>query len=156
MKSISKAGDLSGDVDRFRDLLIALGRRRCLRDPLASIAEESQLTAPQCHALFWLGLGPLTMGDLARHIGVTEKTVTGVVDRLERDEYVRRERSGDDRRVVHVVLAKKGSACFKEIDEHMHSAMGDMLQVLDADDRHHLFRVLEKLVRPPEAVKTPT
>lgn len=137
---------LADDVQRMRELLIDIGRHRCLRDPLASVAEESQLTAPQTHALFWLGLGPLTMGELARRIGTTEKTVTGVVDRLERAEYVHRERDAADRRVVHVLLSPKGLATFKEIDEHMNHNLGEMLSRLAIDDRRSLFRILEKLI----------
>jgi DNA-binding MarR family transcriptional regulator len=146
MRSIGHSGAIADDVHRMRELLIELGQRRCLRDPLASVAEESQLTAPQVHALFWLGLGPLTMGELAKRIGVTEKTVTGVADRLERDAYVRRERDEADRRVVRVRLAPKGLSCFKEIDNHMNESLGDMLSALGADDRRSLFRILEKLV----------
>ncbi|MCK9877026.1 MarR family transcriptional regulator [Frankia sp. AgPm24] len=46
--------------------------------------------------------GPLTPGRLAELSGLTSGTVTGVVDRLERAGYARRDRSSDDRRRVVV------------------------------------------------------
>jgi DNA-binding MarR family transcriptional regulator len=46
--------------------------------------------------------GPLTPGRLAELSGLTTGTVTGVVDRLERAGYVRRDRALDDRRKVIV------------------------------------------------------
>jgi DNA-binding MarR family transcriptional regulator len=46
--------------------------------------------------------GPLTPGRLAELSGLTTGTVTGVLDRLERAGYVRRDRSLNDRRKVLV------------------------------------------------------
>ncbi|WP_322763168.1 MarR family winged helix-turn-helix transcriptional regulator [Frankia sp. Cr2] len=46
--------------------------------------------------------GPLTPGRLAELSGLTTGTVTGVLDRLERAGYVRRDRASDDRRKVIV------------------------------------------------------
>jgi DNA-binding MarR family transcriptional regulator len=47
--------------------------------------------------------GPMTPGQLAAATGLTSGTVTGVIDRLEKAELVRRERVSDDRRKVLVV-----------------------------------------------------
>jgi DNA-binding MarR family transcriptional regulator len=47
--------------------------------------------------------GPMTPGQLAEATGLTSGTVTGVIDRLERADLVRRERVSDDRRKVLVV-----------------------------------------------------
>src|SRR4051794_25990865 len=46
----------------------------------------------------------LTQREVADRCYVTSGTVTGVVDTLERDGLVTRERGTDDRRVVHVRL----------------------------------------------------
>ena len=49
--------------------------------------------------------GPLTAGRLAELTGLTTGAITGVVDRLERSGFVRRERDANDRRrvIVHLV-----------------------------------------------------
>jgi DNA-binding MarR family transcriptional regulator len=140
--------DVSADVLKLQQLLLALGRRRSLRDPIASTCEQLQFTPPQVHALLWLGTdGPLTMGELARRLGVTEKTVTGVVDRLEREGHLLRERSASDRRVVRCRLTPDGQQTWQKLDRFMAQSMGQMLGVLDAGDRKALFRILEKLLR---------
>ena len=46
--------------------------------------------------------GPLTAGELADHTGLTTGAITGVVDRLERAGFVRRDRDPEDRRRVIV------------------------------------------------------
>jgi DNA-binding MarR family transcriptional regulator len=146
-RNIPKKEDLASDASRLEQLLYALGRRRSLRDPIASTCEELQLTPPQVHALLWLGQdGMLTMGELARRLGVTEKTVTGVVDRLERESQVQRERITLDRRVVRCRLTEQGQKTYEKLDGLMHEAMLQMLGMLDAADRKALFRIVEKLV----------
>ena len=151
-RNIPKQEDLPGDVARLQQLLYALGRRRSLRDPIASTCEELQFTPPQVHALLWLGLdGILTMGELARRLGVTEKTVTGIVDRLEREGHIQRERIILDRRVVRCRLTQKGQETYQRLAGFVNEAMGQMLGLLDGSDRDALFRILEKLVHRAQA-----
>ena len=49
-------------------------------------------------------LGPVTAGTIAEHTGLTTGAVTGLMDRLEKAGYVRRERDPNDRRKVVVHL----------------------------------------------------
>ncbi|MCM3882509.1 MarR family winged helix-turn-helix transcriptional regulator [Frankia sp. R82] len=67
------------------------------------VAEKIGLGASDAQFLTLLQVhGPLTPGRLAELSGLTTGTVTGVVDRLERAGYARRDRSSDDRRKVVV------------------------------------------------------
>ncbi|MBF5041791.1 MarR family transcriptional regulator [Aggregicoccus sp. 17bor-14] len=138
--------EVAADASQLKALLIALGRQRSLRDPLASTCEQMQFTPPQLHTLLWLGEdGALTMGELARRLGVTEKTVTGVVDRLEREAYVQRERDTADRRVVRCRLTDRGAQTYAELDSHLQEKLQRMLGLLDPADRTQLFTILQKL-----------
>lgn len=49
-------------------------------------------------------LGPVTAGTIGAHTGLTTGAVTGLMDRLEKAGYVRRERDPNDRRKVVVEL----------------------------------------------------
>jgi len=133
-------------VRRLRELLTQLSRRRPLRDPVAAACEDLDLTPAQLHLLLWLGRdGPLTMGELARRVAVTEKTITGVVDRLERDRLVQRERDPGDRRVIRVRLAAHGARIYRRIDEDIEEKLAGLLLLLEPPDRRHLVRMLERL-----------
>jgi DNA-binding MarR family transcriptional regulator len=98
------------------------------------------------HTLLALGHeGSLAMGDLARRVAVTEKTITGLVDRLERDGLVERRRDGADRRVIHVALTARGAALAGRLDAEVLQAITRLLRRLDAVDRGDLFRIISKL-----------
>jgi DNA-binding MarR family transcriptional regulator len=144
MRNISDVEDVA---HHLMELLAALGRRSSLRDPLAQLTESLELTAPQVHTVAWLGRdGALPMGELARRVGVTEKTITGIVDRLEREEYVQRERDASDRRVVHVRLTPRGQETSDRIQEQARAGLGAFLSLLDPEERTALLRIFEKLV----------
>ena len=58
--------------------------------------------------------GPLAAGRLAELSGLSTGTVTGVLDRLERAGFVRRERDATDRRKVLVVPTDEGQRRLQE------------------------------------------
>lgn len=139
-------------VDRFLQLMQSIGRRSSLRDPMAS-ALQAEFSGPQLHALMWLGVeGPLTMGDLAQRSGATEKTITGIVDRLEREGLVKRVRDDADRRVVRVELTRKGKSAHDVILGEVREKLAGFLAFLDDKDRSDLFRILQHVSQKLEAM----
>jgi DNA-binding MarR family transcriptional regulator len=73
------------------------------------------LGASDAQFLNLLGVnGPMTPGQLAAVTGLTTGSVTGVLDRLERAGYTRRERDPHDRRRVLVVPVAEGLARLAE------------------------------------------
>lgn len=133
-------------VRELMELLIGLGRRNSLRDPLSQLVEQTKLGPAQVHALMWLFRdGPLSMHVLASRLGINQKTVTGVVDRLEKGAYVERARDSADRRVVTVVITRKGRTLATQLDKGLEANMRVLLQLLDSRDQEDLFRILKNL-----------
>ena len=64
-------------------------------------------------------LGPVTAGTIAERTGLTTGAVTGLMDRLEKAGYVRRERDPSDRRKVVVHLLPN-----EQMDELLAAALG--------------------------------
>ncbi|MBZ4415889.1 MarR family winged helix-turn-helix transcriptional regulator [Myxococcus sp. RHSTA-1-4] len=145
--------ELEGDAStpesrRLHELIIQLGRYRSLRDPLHSICEDHQLTPTQVHALMWLGNdGPSHVGALAQRIGITKKTITGVVDRLEHMKLVERTRDAEDRRAVIARLTNQGAALYDRLNRSVNHAMGQMLALMEPEDREALFGLMERLLK---------
>jgi len=143
------------EVERLRTLLLELQRSRPVRDPLASSAEE-QLSTPQLHALMWLGHdGPLTMGELARRLCITEKGVTGIGDKLENYKYCDRVRIDDDRRVVRLKLTPLGEEHYAQAQVRFNEKLITLLDALGTKDRSALFRILQKLREYFEKLESP-
>jgi DNA-binding MarR family transcriptional regulator len=70
-------------------------------------AEATGLNVSDLLALGILhGAGPITAGQLALLTGLTSGAVTSLIDRLEQQQYVRRENDPHDRRRVLIVLTE--------------------------------------------------
>ncbi|WP_138207483.1 MarR family winged helix-turn-helix transcriptional regulator [Haloimpatiens lingqiaonensis] len=65
--------------------------------------EDMNLTAPQGMIIGMLSHeGKMKISDLSKRIGLSNSTISGIVDRLEKQGFVERIRSEKDRRVVYV------------------------------------------------------
>jgi DNA-binding MarR family transcriptional regulator len=93
-----------------------------------AVAQQLGLGGSDSQFLSLLGMhGPLTPGRLAELTGLTTGTVTGVIDRLERGGYVRRERDATDRRKVLVTQVPEAMAAiaehYREHGEHLDAVL---------------------------------
>ena len=71
--------------------------------------EDRELTMSQLRVLFILNGDPgMTAGNLAARLAVRPSTVTGIVDRLVKQELVERGADPDDRRIVRNFLSVTG------------------------------------------------
>jgi DNA-binding MarR family transcriptional regulator len=109
----------SAPIDRaavMRSLGVGLRRLKTGGDQVAaSFAVAHEVNHTDLAALIHVmdaesGTEALTAGQLQRALGLTSGAVTAVVDRLERDGHVRRDRDLADRRRVRLRLAGAGRA----------------------------------------------
>ncbi len=143
-------------VDRIVETIIYLytESRRLTKDQAA----KHGLTGPQLSVAKILeDIGDLSLSELSERINAQNSTVTGIVDRMEREGLVERKRSSDDRRVVHIRLTKKGQELarsmkfepfeiFKHAFEHAltREELGQLVQLLDKLATHVRKQVAEK------------
>ena len=137
------------DMDRSRDLAWLL--QRCgqrLRAATDAIAVKNGLTGGLRDYVVLLLLEaerPKTQNELGRLAGVDKTTLMGVLDRMEREGLVGRERSKSDRRVVHIKLTDKGAKLAREIRVEPLEIFRSALTSLTAADLKDLLRILMKL-----------
>lgn len=137
----------SEDEERALRLWIALARcyATFARAVSAKIVEYG-LTPPQFGVLEALyHLGPLPLGELADKLLVTGGNVTYVMDRLEEQGLVTRERSSADRRVVRAHLTDAGARLVAEVFPGHAAAVAGFADALDADDQETLRALLKRL-----------
>lgn len=113
---------------------------------------EYGLTTPQFGVLEALyHLGPLSLGDLAGKLLVTGGNVTYVMDRLEEQGLVYRERSPLDRRIIQAKLTTRGHeimrTVFPEHGEFIEELSGDLTEA----EQEQLRVLLKKLGRSLQA-----
>ncbi len=107
---------------------------------------EYGLTSPQFGVLEALyHLGPLSLGDLAEKLLVTGGNVTYVMDRLEAQGLVYRQRSEHDRRVVQARLTQEGRRAIAAVFPQHAGFIHESVSVLDAGDQELLRELLKKL-----------
>ena len=76
-----------------------------------TVADRAGISASDMDCMDFLNLeGRMTAGRLAELTGLTTGAITGVIDRLEKDGYVRRERDDSDRRKVFIAVVPETTA----------------------------------------------
>jgi len=137
----------SDEEERALRLWIALARCYVtFSRAVACKVAEYDLTAPQFGVLEALyHLGPLSLGELAEKLLVTGGNVTYVMDRLEAQDLVARERSGDDRRVVKAHLTTKGRATIESVFPGHVDFVHGLVDGLKSEDRETLRTLLKRL-----------
>ncbi len=97
--------------------------------------------------------GPMTAGEVARRTGLTTGAITGVIDRLARRGFVRRETDPHDRRRVVIHPTGEHDACAREL----FASMGTAWQALCASYRtSELAFILEFMQRVAELTRAQT
>lgn len=132
------------DVDRIVEAIIYLyaESRRATKE----VARSLGMTGPQITAIKLLeGFGDLSLSALSERMSAKNSTITGLVDRLEREGLVQRVRSTEDRRVTLIRLTDAGRRLAAEIPVTSMELFAGALRSLDADERKQLTRLLRKL-----------
>lgn len=107
---------------------------------------EYGLTTPQFGVIEALyHLGPLPLGELAEKLLVTGGNITYMMDRLEEQGLVTRERSSLDRRVVRARLTPAGESLMEEVFPGHAAAIAELAAELDAEEQETLRTLLKTL-----------
>jgi DNA-binding MarR family transcriptional regulator len=77
--------------------------------------------------------------------------ITGLIDRLEKEGFVVRERCAKDRRVIYVALTEKGHKTLSALDEPLGELHEKLIGHLTKAELKELIRLLEKARGPLSA-----
>jgi DNA-binding MarR family transcriptional regulator len=106
--------------------------------------------------------GPRTPAELADAAGVTRATMTGLIDTLERDGFVKREPDPDDRRMMSVRLTSRGERFMQAFLPGHFKAIAAIMGNLTEAERKTLVSLLTKVqqqaavLNPPRAASSAT
>ena len=132
---------------------VVLAMRRIIRSfdlHSRALVQTHGLTGPQAALLKALTGGPLTAGELANRINLSQGTVTDILNRLESRQMVRRIRDGADRRRVIVELTEHGRAVTSESPPQMQAHFTERLGSLPEWEQSQLLAALQRIAHMME------
>ena len=128
---------------------------RCTNSVLGELSTRQttgDLTPSQFAVLETLyHIGSMTQGEVSSKVLKSTSNLTTVIDNLERDGYVRRERDEKDRRVIHVHLTEAGTRKIEAVLPTHVEALVDIFSVLSVSEQETLGELCKKLGKGKEA-----
>lgn len=88
--------------------------------------------------------GPITAGEIAKRTGISTGSVTALLDRLEKEHYIRRERDPNDRRKVLIVPQYDDKKDVQVLYNNLNHDMLDLFQSYDSSEQQAIVDFLEK------------
>lgn len=133
------------DTDRLADFVL-FTQRSCILN-LSSELNRGNVSFPQFFLLAYLSSEDyLTMSDIAKKMGHSTAAATGLVDRLEKLNYVERTHAAEDRRKIMVRITQKGTELVARMRGEIASNLSDVMSEMDeeeADIVSHANRALK-------------
>ncbi len=112
--------------------------------------EQKTLKGKNCSALHLITLSlvkakkPL-MKELADQLGITPPSATSIINKLTQDELVYRQAEKTDRRIVRILISKKGEHFLQTHKNLMAEKMRANLKRLSIAEQKQLEKILQKI-----------
>ncbi len=110
------------------------------------VSQKYGVTVPQLICLLKIDeLGALSIKELSSAVNLSASVVVGIVDRLEKQQFVTRERSVRDRRIVRVSLTEKSKDLISNSPSPLQENLKDAIADLPELERATIALSLEKV-----------
>jgi DNA-binding MarR family transcriptional regulator len=88
---------------------------------------------------------PIPLGELTRLLHLNNSTVTGIVDRLEKRNLVRRVRQSRDRRQIHVEVTDEGKRFIEKAPKPLQDHFIEQIRLMDPLEVDKILWAIGKL-----------
>jgi DNA-binding MarR family transcriptional regulator len=123
--------------------MFRLSKEHHLRD-----MADLKLSNAQGMCLIVIGaVGPLTMGQIADYMALSNAAATSLVDRLVQSQWVTRQPDDRDRRIVNVQLTAEGQAIFGELRDRRCGRLRTALTTLTPDEQQTVVDGLQLFIK---------
>lgn len=118
------------DMDRGYEVIKRIKRmKQMMHENMENMFKSVNLTAPQGMVVGTLFKnGPMKIGDISQSMDLSMSTISGIIDRLEKNDIVIREKSTEDKRVILVDLTPNFKTSSKEIFKKMEFDWGEKIK----------------------------
>ena len=115
---------------------------------------KTGFTMSQCYTLFHIEANTLlTMKQLSEKMNLDSSTVTRNVNKLVRDNYLKRRRSPQDRRVVQIQLTEKGEKAVGELSQEVSGFYRKIIDEIPEGQVLQVFKSVDILLTAFKKVK---
>jgi DNA-binding MarR family transcriptional regulator len=137
----------------YDDMLIALRRiTRAIDLHSKKIQKQSGLTTSQLLVIEAIEkLENPTPSSIAREILLSQGTVTNLIDRMEKNGLVQREKSATDKRSVHIVTTELGMERYKEAPDLLQEEFLTEFRKLKSWEQHLILSSVERVATMMDA-----
>ncbi|MFP3958635.1 MAG: MarR family winged helix-turn-helix transcriptional regulator [Spirochaetaceae bacterium] len=121
------------------------------------LQEKFNVTVPQVITLREIyEHGPISSSELTRIVSLNASTITGIIDRLERQGLVQRTRTARDRRRIDVVITDEGIDFLKRTPPPVQESLIEGLQELSEEEIDRVLWSIETIVDLLQRDEEPT
>ncbi|RNB83855.1 MarR family transcriptional regulator [Brevibacillus nitrificans] len=112
------------------------------------------LTVPQLVVIRQISIEPRTIGQISKAVDLSYSTVSGIIDRLEREQLVERVRDENDRRVVWIRKTEKITELFEKVDLLSGEIYKQHFNSFSDEELNNIINSLEALVTKLEEIES--
>lgn len=120
----------------------------CTNQAITNALAEMDLTAAQGHVLAYLAHHPEAPcpRDLEEVFHLSHPTVSGLLTRLEKKEFIALRPDARDKRCKRIYILPKGEACNQTMRQHIQSIEGQLVQDFSEEEQKQFARLLDRAV----------
>lgn len=135
------------DYTKINEYLVSIFNRvQTIEETSLKSSQFHDVSLKEMHTIDIIGKQKnVTPSDIASELMLTLGTVTTSLNRLETKGYIQRNRSSVDRRVVHLVLTKKGKLLYRLHSEFHKSMVKKIIEEMNEEEMEALLKGLISL-----------
>ncbi|MBO0410482.1 MarR family transcriptional regulator [Enterococcus hulanensis] len=91
----------------------------------------------------------ITANELTKYLNIKKSYLSRKLSKLERDEYIFKEKNSEDSRILHLYLSEKGLELNKYVEEQSDQKVLELLEPLDSENYQELvaaMKTIEKIL----------
>lgn len=120
---------------------------KSINDAFNNVVFKYGLTRSQCVALYYIDLdGSTNQKQLAKKMNIRESTMTGLLDRMERDKLIERKPDEEDMRRKTISLSNRGDDKLSEISQVTEEFVNEATSKISDKDLEIYQKVLDQML----------
>jgi len=134
------------DLDKWVGHITEIAMKQ-ISDAFSRRLQNTGITRIQWIALYYVNLNKIiSQRELSNLMNVKDSSSGRLIDRLERDGLIQRERNESDRRIIYIQLTKKGDELISDVLPYGDKFNCDLISGIDEEDLIIFDKVLKKMI----------